>query len=190
MFQLGGKRLCFGIVDQGLPLVDAPGQQLSVQVFVHVLQLFVFLESNKSNNVKKIYKLFFYLSEDSVNVWKESKSKDRITVECLGQCDNFMKRLKYYFVLSCYRIVKKFSTCWRWKSCIAGAVLNYQSKKINCSTMMSTCILSSGKSDSPSTGQYLCLDHSKLFGANYHLLYLWGKCVLPRIFLVIFFQLE
>lgn len=46
VFQLGGKRLCFGVVDQGLPLVDAPGQQLSIQVFVQVLKLFVFLESN------------------------------------------------------------------------------------------------------------------------------------------------
>lgn len=107
MFQLRGKRLCFGVVDQGLPLVDAPGQQLSVQVFVHVLKLFVFLESNISNNVKKVYKLFSYLSDDSLKVKK--KEKERITLEFLLQCNVFMKRLKYYIVLSCYRSVKKFS---------------------------------------------------------------------------------
>lgn len=77
VFQLGGKRLCFGVVDQGLPLVDAPGQQLSIQVFVQVLKLFVFLESNISHNVKKVYNLFSYLSNDGVNV-KKRKSKESL----------------------------------------------------------------------------------------------------------------
>lgn len=77
VFQLGGKRLCFGVVDQGLPLVDAPGQQLSIQVFVQVLKLFVFLESNISHNVKKVYNLYSYLSNDGVNV-KKRKSKESL----------------------------------------------------------------------------------------------------------------